>query len=289
MIKELKKSLPGGLIRLAVLGSLLSLAVFTACDKLIEDGVYKSDLQKDVELITDKGTIIIRLSDKTPKHRNNFIRMVNQGYLDSLSFYRVVNNFLIQTGMDMSDDIPGLIDKEIDDDLFHRRGAVNAARGDDDLNPEQASANFHFTIIQGKIYSDSLLDVSENRINNWIAYNRVIHKPENADIFSQLQEMYKMGAGIDSIREVKEKLNILAVKELESISRYSIPDDHREVYRTLGGAAHLDQNYTVFGQVVKGIEVVDKIASVQTDSLENPLNEIYIISARMIKRVYYDN
>jgi len=289
MKKNIYNSLQGGRARFAILFSVLSLIAITACDKLIEDGVHKSDLKKDVELITDKGTIIIRLSDETPKHRNNFIKMVNQGYLDSLSFYRVVNHFLIQTGMDVSDDMPPLIDKEISDDLFHKRGSVNAARGDDDLNPEQASANFHFTIIQGRIYTDSLLDVSEKRINNWIAYNRVIHKPENKDIFTHLQDIYKKHDSRDSIRQVKEHLNELTGKELESMDKYRIPDDHREAYKTIGGAAHLDQNYTVFGQVVKGMSVVDKIASVETDRTANPLKDIYILSASMIKRVDYDN
>ncbi len=167
--------------------------------------------------------------------------MVNQGYLDSLSFYRVVNHFLIQTGMDVPDDMPRLIDKEVTDDLFHKRGAVNAARGDDDMNPEQASANFHFTIIQGKVYNDSTLDVSEKRINDWIAYNRVIHMPENKDLFAHLQEMNRNRASRDSIRLVKDQLNELAAKELEVMEKYRIPDDHRECYKTIGGAPHLDQ------------------------------------------------
>jgi peptidyl-prolyl cis-trans isomerase B (cyclophilin B) len=215
--------------------------------------------------------------------------MVNQGYLDSLSFYRVVNNFLIQTGMDLPDDMPQLIDKEISGDLFHKRGAVNAARGDDDLNPEQASANFHFTIIQGRIYTDSLLDISERRINNWIAYNHVIHKPENSDLFAHLQDMYNSGAGRDSIMEAKKQLNELAGAELGTMEKYRIPADHREVYKTIGGAAHLDYNYTVFGQVVKGMEVVDEIAAVETDRSANPLDDIYILGARMIKRIDYNS
>ena len=277
--------LPGKMSGYIILVTFLTIISFNACNEMIEEGVNQSDLKKDVELVTDQGVIIIRLSDATPKHRNNFIKMVNGGYLDSLSFYRVVNQFLIQTGTDLPDSIPQLIDKEVNSDLFHKRGAVNAARGDDDMNPEQASANFHFTIIQGRVYNDSTLDVAERRINNWIAYNRVIHYPENMDLFTHLQSLYRSSAERDSIRVVKGQLTELAEKEMEAMQIYRIPDSHREAYKTIGGAAHLDQNYTVFGQVIQGMDVVDNIAAAETDGRSNPLTDIYILSARMIKRI----
>ena len=243
--------------------------VLSACDKEIEKGVMKSDLSKDVELITDYGTIILRLSDETPKHRNNFIKLVNQKAYDGVSFHRVINNFLIQTG-DMGPDTSGLsymIDAEFRSDLLHKRGAVNAARMGDDQNPERSSDETQFTIIQGNIYIDSTLAIAEKRINTWLAYNKVINKPEHESDLDKL----------DSLTNI----------ELMTMDHYSFPEAHREIYKTLGGAAHLDQNYTVFGEVVKGMNIVDSIAGVETDSQDKPINDVRIISARMIKRKSY--
>ncbi|MFA5738423.1 MAG: peptidylprolyl isomerase [Bacteroidales bacterium] len=243
--------------------------VFSACDKEIEKGVMKSDLSKDVELITDYGTIILRLSDETPKHRNNFIKLVNQKAYDGVSFHRVINNFLIQTG-DMGQDTSGLsymIDAEFRPNLLHKRGAVNAARMGDDENPGRSSDGTQFTIIQGNTYNDSTLAIAEKRINTWLAYNKVINKPEH--------------------KSDLDKLDSLTNIELMTMDHYSFPEAHREIYKTLGGAAHLDQNYTVFGEVVKGMNIVDSIAGVETDSQDKPINDVRIISARMIKRKSY--
>lgn len=243
--------------------------VFSACDKEIEKGVMKSDLSKDVELITDYGTIILRLSDETPKHRNNFIKLVNQKVYDGVSFHRVINNFLIQTG-DMGPDTSGLsymIDAEFRPNLLHKRGAVNAARMGDDENPGRSSDGTQFTIIQGNTYNDSTLAIAEKRINTWLAYNKVINKPEH--------------------KSDLDKLDSLTNIELMTMDHYSFPEAHREIYKTLGGAAHLDQNYTVFGEVVKGMNIVDSIAGVETDSQDKPINDVRIISARMIKRKSY--
>ena len=116
---------------------------FQSCDSEIEEGVMKSDLSKDVEMVTNYGTIIMRLSDETPKHRNNFIKLINQKFYDSLLFHRVIENFIIQTGDPESkvqnsekelgaSDLPYRIPKEINNNLFHKRGALNAAREGDD-------------------------------------------------------------------------------------------------------------------------------------------------------------
>jgi cyclophilin family peptidyl-prolyl cis-trans isomerase len=278
-----------------ITGCLLFVFSFSACDQEIEKGVMKSDLSKDVELVTDYGTIILRLSDETPIHRNNFIKLVNQKSYDSIPFHRVINNFLIQTG-DMGSDTSGLsymIDAEFRPGLFHKRGAVNAARMGDDQNPGQCSDGTQFTIIQGTTYNDSTLANAEMRINSWWAYNKVINKPENKAGLEKLTAwMNEMDANgttdkADSIAIIKSKFDSLAKIELTTMEHYKFPDAHREIYKTLGGAAHLDQNYTVFGEVVQGMNVVDSIAGVQTDSLDRPVKDVLIISARMIKRKSY--
>lgn len=268
------------------------LAGLLACNPTIEEGVRRNDLGKDIEFKTDLGEIVFRLNDETPKHRNNFIKLVNQHFYDSLLFHRVINHFVIQTGDPESklsetgeplgaSDLPYSIPAEFNPNLFHKRGALNAARDD---NPERASSSTQFTFIQGMIYSDSMLAIAEKRINNWLAYNKVIHLPENKDLVAILDGLKQRQTNTDSINMVAEQLKMLAGIELEKSVLYKIPENQREVYKTIGGAAHLDQNYTVFGEVIKGMAVIDSIAKVQTDTLDRPVQDVRIISAKLIKR-----
>lgn len=249
------------------------------------ESIRKKDVKKDVELMTERGPIVLRLSDETPKHRDNFIHLVNQHQLDSLNFYRIINTFLIQTGKDLPKEYPSLIDAEFRPNLFHKRGAVNAAREGDDVNPSQASANLHFTIIQGKVFTDSTLMIAEKRINKWLAYHKVITDPANEGLFLRLQNFSKEGANQDSLKAVQTKLEQLAQIQLQNMAPYRIPEEQRKVYKTIGGAPHLDQNYTVFGEVVKGMEIVDSIAGVKTGENDKPMKDILILKARMIKRI----
>ena len=256
-----------------------------ACNPQIGENIRKNNLKQDVELMTELGPIVLRLSDETPKHRDNFIRLVEQHQFDNLNFYRIINAFLIQTGKDLPAKYPALIDAEFRPNLFHKRGALNAAREGDEFNPTQASASSHFTIIQGKVFTDSTLMIAEKRINDWLAYNKVIIDPANAALFLRLQTFSKEGANQDSLKSVQTKFEQLAQIKLKSMVRYQIPDKQRKVYKTIGGAPHLDQNYTVFGEVVRGMEIVDRIASVKTDKDDKPLKDILILKTRMIQRI----
>ncbi|WP_321347059.1 peptidylprolyl isomerase [uncultured Draconibacterium sp.] len=285
--------------------------VFVACDSEVEEGVWKSDLKKDVQLTTDFGTIVLRLSDETPIHRNNFIKLVNQGVYDSVSFHRVIENFLVQTGdvatkpagQITSNDSAALyyrIDAEFRPDLLHRRGALNAARMGDDQNPNRESDGTQFTIIQGRTYTDSTLALVENRINQWLAYNKVINKAENkaqldelAGLMDYMDAIYEKRVSTDSLTVATIEADIAAIKarfdsltetELTTMELYHFPEAHREIYKTEGGAAHLDQNYTVFGQVISGMDVVDSIAGVETNPADKPIDDVRILSAKMIGR-----
>jgi cyclophilin family peptidyl-prolyl cis-trans isomerase len=204
----------------------------------------KKDRKRDVELVTSYGTMIIRLSDSTPLHRDNFLKLVKQKYYDSTLFHRVINRFMIQGGDPQSKTAgPGLplgdggpsytVPAEFRTTLFHKKGVIAAAREGDDSNPQKASSGSQFYIVQGKIYTDDELNTLEGRTGK------------------------------------------------------KIPADQREVYKTIGGTPFLDQNYTVFGEVVKGIEVIDKIAVVPTSRAsdrDRPLTDVKIIKARLIKR-----
>jgi len=218
---------------------LLGFAVFSQKDSV----VTKKDRKKDVLLQTNYGDIVLRLSDSTPLHRDNFLKLVKTGYYDSVLFHRVIKNFMIQAGDPESKNAkPGqplgnggpsyTVPAEFRTTLFHKKGVIAAAR---DNNPEKASSGSQFYIVQGKIFTD---------------------------------------AGLDSV-------------ETYRLSGRKIPPDQREVYKTIGGTPHLDQNYTVFGEVVKGLDVVDKIASVATSKgpdRDRPLEDVRIIRAKLVKR-----
>jgi len=266
-----------------------------ACNPVVFENVRKKDLKKDVVFETQHGVIVFRLSDETPLHRNNFIQFVNQHFYDSLLFHRVINHFIIQTGDPDSKlaktgaplgeaDLPYTIPAEFNRKLFHKRGALNAARDD---NPERASSSTQFTFVQGRVYTDSTLNIAEKRINGWLAFNKVLHQPENKEIAALYDRLRKRQTNPDSLALIGNKIKALADVELNKGLLYKIPEEHRQVYKTVGGAAHLDQNYTVFGEVVKGMDVIDKIAAVKTDSLDRPLENVRIISAKLVKRRSY--
>lgn len=203
--------------------------------------IRKKDRKKDVMMVTDSGTIVLRLSDSTPLHRDNFIRLVKKGFYDSIAFHRVIRNFMIQAGNPLTkrpnaaDDAGYTLPAEIRASLFHKKGALAAARMGDDVNPEKRSSGSQFYIVQGKLFTP---------------------------------------AGLDSVETFRLKGR-------------KLPPEHRAVYQTLGGAPHLDQNYTVFGEVVSGLEVVDKIAATKTtgrEGADRPLTDIRIIEAKLVKR-----
>ncbi|WP_164974266.1 peptidylprolyl isomerase [Filimonas effusa] len=205
----------------------------------------KRDRKRDILMETTAGSIVLRLSDSTPLHRDNFLKLVKTHYYDSLLFHRVIKNFMIQAGDPVSKNAPagkllgdsGLpytIPAEFRTTLFHKRGVLAAAREGDDVNPQKASASTQFYIVQGRVFTDGKLDTLEQT-------------------------------------RLKRK----------------IPAAHREVYKTTGGAPHLDQNYTIFGEVISGMEVVDAIAAVPTSQgvdKDRPLKDVRILKVKLVKR-----
>lgn len=224
----------------------LMLVMAAACNPRLGNGLRKKDLRKDVEMVTDKGTLIIRLNDSTPLHRDNFLQLVKQGFYDSILFHRVIRNFMVQAGdPNTKKPKPGevygdggpeyTVPAEFRTSLFHKKGVVAAARTGDATNPQKASSGAQFYVVQGKIFTD---------------------------------------AGLDSVEQFRLKGR-------------KLPAAHRAVYKTLGGAPHLDQNYTIFGEVIRGLPVVDSIATVTTagrDGGDRPLQDVRIIKARLVKR-----
>ena len=208
--------------------------------------VKKKDRKKDVLLQTSNGDILIRLSDSTPLHRDNFLKLVKQGFYDSVLFPRVINNFMIQAGDPDSKNAPAgkplgeggpgyTVPAEFSSSLFHKKGVIAAAREGDNVNPSKASNGSQFYITQGKKFTDGGLDTLET---------------------------YRLNGR-------------------------KIPADQREVYKTIGGTPHLDQGYTVFGEVIKGLDVIDTIAAVPTSKAadrDRPLKNVMIMKAKLVRR-----
>ena len=241
-----------------------------------------------VELVTNYGTIILQLSDETPLHRDNFIKLVEEGVYDSLLFHRVIQDFMIQGGDTKSkhadsvarladSDLPYTIPAEIVPGLYHKKGALGAARTG---NPARASSSTQFYIVQGKIQNDSLLAHNEGRINKMLARHYGTNDPANNPLMDSLEVARTQKDTVLS-KELDTRLNSI-LDSYWNFDKYQIPEAHRQVYQTLGGTPHLDQNYTVFGEVISGLDVVDAIAAVATDTLDRPLGDVRILNARIL-------
>ncbi|HNR20176.1 MAG: peptidylprolyl isomerase [Bacteroidetes bacterium] len=184
-----------------------------------------------VDITTDYGVMRVKLYDETPKHRDNFLKLVKEGYYDGLLFHRVINGFMVQGGDPQSKNAapgtmlgnggPGYtIPAEFNPARFHKKGALAAARMGDQVNPNKESSGSQFYIVQGKPASEQELTMTQQRIN-------ITYTPEQ-----------------------------------------------RQVYTTAGGTPFLDMGYTVFGEVVSGLEVIDKIAAVQTQPGDRPVQDV---------------
>ncbi len=209
--------------------------------------IKKKDRKRDIMMQTSMGDIVIRLSDSTPLHRDNFLKLVKKKYYDSILFHRVIQNFMIQAGdpnsksakagQSLGNGGPGYtVPAEFRISLFHKKGVLAAARMSDNLNPQKASSGSQFYIVQGRTFTD---------------------------------------AGLDSTEKFR-------------LNGRKIPEEQRAVYKSIGGSPHLDQGYTVFGEVIKGLDVIDKIAAVQTSKAQQdrdrPLEDLRIIGTKLVKR-----
>lgn len=223
----------------------LLLALLLCCAVAVE--AQTDSVRHEVLLETTKGNIRIALYNETPRHRDNFMRLVKSGFYDGLLFHRVINRFMIQAGDSASRHAqPGQLLGESAEgytvpaeirypQLFHRRGVVGAAREGDNVNPDRASSASQFYIVYGRRHDDAMLDKVQQRLDE-------------------------------------------ATK-----GTVKLTSEVREAYKAKGGTPHLDGQYTVFGEVVEGLPVVDTIQWVETDQNDRPVEDIRIIRATVVK------
>ena len=209
---------------------------------LVATGCSQSQKKVAVLMQTTMGDVRLELCDETPQHRDNFVKLVSEGYFDGVLFHRVIENFMIQGGdPDSRTAQPGQFLGDGGPDytipaefrypaLFHKRGALAAAREGDAVNPQMASSGSQFYIVWGKVFTDEELDKMQERIHNRVQFEGEV----------------------------------------------------REAYKTLGGTPHLDGAYTVFGYVTEGLEVVEAIQKVATDENDRPTEDVRIISATIL-------
>ncbi|MSP70523.1 MAG: peptidylprolyl isomerase [Bacteroidetes bacterium] len=251
------------------------------------------DNRTKILISTSLGDIKIVLYDETPKHRDNFLKLVKNHTLDSTLFHRVIQGFMIQGGdIDSKHAKPGValgngelgytIPAEFNTSLFHKRGALAGARQSDDVNPNKESSSCQFYIVQGRVFNDSMLDVLQAKMDQPIKqqiFNTMINDPANITLrnaFVNAQNRYKAIGNADSLNFLSEQINPKIESEFAKTPHYKFTEEKRSAYKTIGGAPHLDGAYTVFGEVVEGMDIVDKIASQAVDQAARPAIDIRV-------------
>jgi len=237
---------------------------------------------------TTLGDIKILLYDGTPIHRDNFIKLINSGFYDGVSFHRVINSFMIQAGdpetrsIQIDPEADSLkeytIPAEFNPQYFHKKGALAAAREGNNVNPAMRSSGTQFYIVQGVKLTDDDLALAEQRINSNIrqaAFNKLVRQVADSAVAS--------GKPI-SDAEIQEIASVKMFQYLTSNPEYKIPEDQKLFYKTIGGVPRLDGTYTVFGEVVDGLDVVDKIAAVKTNNADKPVDDVKIIKIKFVSR-----
>lgn len=268
----------------------LAFIALTACNagsKRQTNHHMENEKRTLVKLETTMGNITVALYNETPKHRDNFIKLVKEGLYDSTLFHRVIKQFMIQAGdpdsknasdtaMLGSGDVGYTIPAEFNPKFFHKKGVLAAARQGDDVNPEKASSGCQFYIVTGRKFTEPQLLGMENKINE---------QREEA-LFDSLarqhmKEIYKMRKAGDNagLLELQDTLEAQARELADKEEKFRFTPEQIKAYSTIGGAPHLDGSYTVFGEVTEGMEVVDNIEIAKTNRADRPIENIRILKA----------
>lgn len=263
--------------RLITLILIILLAGAYSCKTSVKLG--KKD--RIVQIDTEYGAVKIKLYDETPGHRDNFIKLAHKGFFDGTLFHRVIDGFMIQGGdpdskgaksdMILGEGGPGYdISAEFHPNLFHKKGVIAAAREGDNANPKRESSGSQFYIAQGKVYEPEALEalvvsINKKRANAIFENQRAQYKEE----LTQLQKDGEFDKFNTKMEEMKQKIDSISKSQILILT-----DSMREAYSTVGGIPHLDQAYTVFGEVIEGLDIIDKIATEEIDGNDRPLKDV---------------
>ena len=227
------------------------------------------------------GDIVVRLYDETPIHRDNFLKLAKEGYYDGTLFHRVIKDFMIQGGDPDSKGAPAgkmlgvggpdyTLEAEIKEHLYHKRGALAAARQGDEVNPERRSSGSQFYIVWGQVYNDGQLK----------QFSKQLRMQKVQDAFNQLAAAHR-----DEIMQMRRERNRAGLQELQdklvaeaeaAVGKDGLTDEQLKFYSTIGGTPHLDGQYTVFGEVEQGLDVVEQIQKTSTGRTDRPVDDIEI-------------
>jgi len=263
--------------KLIYLGFIILFAGAYSCKTAVKLG--KKD--RIVQIATEYGDVKIRLYDETPGHRDNFIKLAHDGFFDGTLFHRVIDGFMIQGGdpdskgakpdVMLGEGGPGYdIPAEFHPNLFHKKGVIAAAREGDQVNPKKESSGSQFYIAQGKVYEPEALEelvISINKKRQNAIFENLRNKNKEALIeLQQAGEFDKFNDLMDAM-----KMQIDSISESQKLV---LTDAMKQAYTTVGGIPHLDQNYTVFGEVIEGLDIIDQIATEKTDGTDRPLKDM---------------
>jgi peptidyl-prolyl cis-trans isomerase B (cyclophilin B) len=232
-----------------------------------------------VKIQTMLGDIVVRLYDETPIHRDNFVKLVKEGYYDGTLFHRVIKNFMIQGGDPDSKGAPAgkmlgvggpdyTLEAEIKDGIFHKRGALAAARQGDEVNPERRSSGSQFYIVWGDVYNEGQLRQfsKQLRMQKVQAVFNELASEQRAEIMQMRRDRNREG-----LQQLQDKL---ATEAENRVGKSGLTDEQMKIYSTVGGTPHLDGQYTVFGEVEEGLDVVEMIQSSATGRGDRPVDDI---------------
>lgn len=248
-------------------------------------GLASCTTEKDhlVTIHTKFGDMKVVLYDQTPKHKKNFLKLAEQGLLDSTTFHRVIQGFMIQGGdvnakENNKEEINYTIDAEFIDTLIHEKGALAAARMGDQQNPTKASSGSQFYIVDGqKFTEEEIRSMVEGQYMMELQqrFGMLLRNPKYNDLRDEIIALQNAG-NMEGIMQKIEEFEPVLTKEFGPLEKPELSQQQITTYATVGGSPHLDGAYTVFGKVVAGLAVIDSIAAVPTGAGDKPLTPVYM-------------